>query len=107
MVCNCLPTCSMIEYEVTDTSHFDDWNYFKLTNLVKNNSRGATIEFVFKRPYFTAYISASILNLESLVSNVGGLLSFLLGINLINIFEIIFVLIKMIINFITRLFLMK
>lgn len=36
MVCNCLPTCSMIEYEVTDTSHFDDWNYLKLTNLVKN-----------------------------------------------------------------------
>ncbi|CAI6361410.1 unnamed protein product [Macrosiphum euphorbiae] len=36
MVCNCLPTCSMIDYEVTDTSHFDDWNYLKLTNLVKN-----------------------------------------------------------------------
>ncbi|XP_050060296.1 pickpocket protein 28-like isoform X3 [Aphis gossypii] len=67
--CNCLPTCSMIEYEVVDTSHFDDWNYLKLTNLVTNNSRGATIEFVFKKPYFTAYTSSSILNLKSLIKS--------------------------------------
>ncbi|XP_060849633.1 pickpocket protein 28-like, partial [Rhopalosiphum padi] len=104
MECNCLPTCSMIEYEVIDTSHFDDWNYMKLTNLVKNNSRGATIEFVFKKPYFTAYTSASILNLKSLISNVGGLLSLFLGINLINILEILYVLIKIFDNYIISLF---
>jgi len=34
--CNCLPTCSMIEYEVTDTSNVDDWNYMKSINLVQN-----------------------------------------------------------------------
>jgi len=31
-----LPTCSTIEYEMTDTSHYDDWTYMKMTNLVKN-----------------------------------------------------------------------
>ncbi|XP_050060299.1 pickpocket protein 28-like [Aphis gossypii] len=107
LVCNCLPTCSMIEYEVTDTSHFDDWNYMKSINLVQNNSRGATIELVFKKPYFTAYTSASILNLKSLISNVGGLLGLFLGMNLTNIFEIIYILIKMCNNFIITLFLTK
>lgn len=34
--CNCLPTCSMIEYEVTDTSNVDDWKYIKSINLVQN-----------------------------------------------------------------------
>lgn len=37
IVCNRLLTCSKIDYEVTDTYHFDDWNFLKLTNLVKNN----------------------------------------------------------------------
>lgn len=32
------------------------------------SSRGATIELVFKKPYFTAYTSASILSLQSLIS---------------------------------------
>ncbi|KAL4090753.1 hypothetical protein QTP88_025530 [Uroleucon formosanum] len=35
--CNCLPTCSMIEYEITDTSNVDDWKYIKSINLVQNN----------------------------------------------------------------------
>lgn len=34
--CNCLPTCSMIEYEITDTSNVDDWKYIKSINLVQN-----------------------------------------------------------------------
>ncbi|KAF0750066.1 pickpocket protein 28-like [Aphis craccivora] len=34
-------------------------------------SRGATIEFVFKKPYFTAYISKSFVDLDSLIRQVG------------------------------------
>lgn len=36
LLCKCLPTCSIIEYEITYTSHYDDWTYMKTTNLVKN-----------------------------------------------------------------------
>jgi len=104
IVCKCLPTCSVVEYEITYTSHYDDWSYMKSTNIVRNkyvwsasllfhnniiytltllyiyimifnirktivfSARGATIEFVFRKPYFTAYISTSIVDLDSLIS---------------------------------------
>ncbi|KAL4090752.1 hypothetical protein QTP88_025529 [Uroleucon formosanum] len=95
-ICKCLPTCSIVEYEITYTSHYDDWTYMKSTNIVKNNSRGATIEFVFHKPYFTAYISTSIVDFNSLISNIGGLISLCLGFNLINLFEILYIMIKMV-----------
>ncbi|XP_027844875.2 pickpocket protein 28-like [Aphis gossypii] len=104
LLCKCLPTCSIVEYEITYASHYDDWTYMKTTNLVKNNSRGATIEFVFKKPYFTAYISTSFVDLDSLISNVGGLISLCLGLNLINLFEILYIIVKMVSNYIVHMF---
>ncbi|XP_060875934.1 pickpocket protein 11-like [Metopolophium dirhodum] len=104
LICKCLPTCSVIEYEITYASHYDDWTYMKSTNIVKNNARGATIEFVFHKPYFTAYISTSVVDLYSLISNIGGLISLCLGLNLINLFEILYIMIKMVGNYIVHMF---
>jgi hypothetical protein len=36
MRCNCLPTCSDIDYEILQTSNFESWDYLKTTQLVKN-----------------------------------------------------------------------
>lgn len=36
LICKCLPTCSVVEYGITYTSHYDDWTYMKSTNIVKN-----------------------------------------------------------------------
>ncbi|XP_022161246.1 pickpocket protein 28-like [Myzus persicae] len=104
LICKCWPTCSVVEYKIAYTSHYDDWAYMKLTNIVKNNSRGATVEFVFNKPYFTAYTSTSIVDLDSLISNIGGLISLCLGLNLINLFEILYIMIKMIVNYIIHMF---
>lgn len=35
-VCNCLPSCTSIDYEVVDTARFDNWTYLKTTKLAKN-----------------------------------------------------------------------
>uniref|UniRef100_A0A2S2PUI1 Sodium channel protein Nach n=1 Tax=Schizaphis graminum TaxID=13262 RepID=A0A2S2PUI1_SCHGA len=104
MICKCLPTCSMVEYEITYASHYDDWTYMKTTNIVKNNSSGATIEFVFKKPYFTAYIATSFVDLDSIISNIGGLISLCLGLNLINLFEILYIIVNMVSNYIVHMF---
>ncbi|KAL5233284.1 hypothetical protein ACI65C_000694 [Semiaphis heraclei] len=100
MKCNCLPTCSVIEYDITDSSHYDSWNYLKATNLVKNNSKGATIEVVFRHPHFNAYEAASVVDgIDSLISSIGGILGLFLGINLINILEILYVVIKIVVSY--------
>ncbi|XP_025415513.1 pickpocket protein 28-like [Sipha flava] len=104
MRCNCLPTCSDIDYEILQTSNFESWDYLKTTQLVKNNSRGASVEFVFKNPYFTAYRSASIFNTDSLISFVGSVFSLFLGLNLISIFEILYVIIKIVSSFVMHMF---
>lgn len=36
LICKCWPTCSVVEYKIAYTSHYDDWAYMKLTNIVKN-----------------------------------------------------------------------
>lgn len=35
-LCNCLPTCSSIEYEMIDSSHYDNWTYLSMTDFIKN-----------------------------------------------------------------------
>lgn len=34
--CNCLPTCTIIQYDITESYHVDDWTYLKTTKLEKN-----------------------------------------------------------------------
>jgi len=41
---------------------------FNIQRTIVFSDRGATIEFVFHKPYFTAYISTSIVDLNSLIS---------------------------------------
>lgn len=36
MKCNCLPTCYMVDYDVTATSNIDRWDYLKITNISTN-----------------------------------------------------------------------
>lgn len=43
-------------------------SYQLIANIFFYSSKGVTIELAFKKPYFTAYASTSILNLESLIS---------------------------------------
>lgn len=35
-ICKCWSSCTVIDYEVKDTTHFDDWTYFATTNISKN-----------------------------------------------------------------------
>lgn len=35
-LCNCLPTCTSIEYEMIDSSHYDNWTYLSMTDFIKN-----------------------------------------------------------------------
>lgn len=43
-------------------------NKYILVNIVIFSSEGATIEFLFIKPYFTAYKAESIVDLDSLIS---------------------------------------
>lgn len=35
ILCNCLPTCSVVEYQINHASHYDNWTYLRTTNLFK------------------------------------------------------------------------
>lgn len=35
-VCDCIPSCSFIEYDKIDTSYSAQWTYFKMNNFIKN-----------------------------------------------------------------------
>lgn len=47
------------------------YQIYTVNNILTNvcfSSRGATIEVVFKNPFFTAYKSASVVDIDSLIS---------------------------------------
>lgn len=35
-ICKCWPSCTAIDYEIRDTTHYDNWTYYATNNLSKN-----------------------------------------------------------------------
>ncbi|XP_031637927.1 pickpocket protein 28-like [Contarinia nasturtii] len=92
--CNCLPSCTMINYDVEISQAKFDWvGLFKAFKSPLDEFPGmelARVKISFKRNEFVTSVRSEASNYTDFLSYCGGLLGLFMGVSILSIFEIIY-----------------
>ncbi|XP_060876363.1 pickpocket protein 28-like isoform X1 [Metopolophium dirhodum] len=88
--CNCLPSCTSIQYEYETVEFFRNWTTNSTKPKLVLTEKSAVVLIYFKRKSVIDIQKTPLMPFNELLGNIGGLFGLFLGCSIISFFEILY-----------------
>ncbi|XP_025191376.1 pickpocket protein 28-like, partial [Melanaphis sacchari] len=88
--CNCLPSCTSIQYEYETVEFSRNWSINSTKSKLVLTEESTLVMIYFKRKYVIEVLKIPLMPFNELLGNIGGLFGLFLGCSIISFFEILY-----------------